>query len=150
MKRPIAVVLFLLWTGTLLSAYYVVQKPSLVNAFSGFTDTLWTLIIAALLLFNAYGMGTRILSWLGLTSIDEVDRLLLGGGIGLGGLGLLGLILAAAQVARAPLFSFLIAFLTAFFVFNKDLEKLGNDLKALATHWNLSFSQFNLFSKIQP
>jgi hypothetical protein len=83
-----------------------------------------------------------------LKSIDEVDHLLLGCGIGLGGLGLLGLILSAAQIARVPVFFFLIAFLTAFFVFNKDQGKLGNNLKALATHWHLSFSQFNLFSKI--
>ncbi len=61
---------------------------------------------------------------------------------------LLGLGLSAAQLARVPIFSFLIAFLTAFFVFNRDLGKLKIDFKAFATHWNLSFSQFNLFSKI--
>jgi hypothetical protein len=147
LKRSFAVVLFLLWTGILLSAYYVVQKPGVLNAFTGLTDTLWTLIIAALLLFNAYGIGTRILSWLGLKSIDEVDRLLLGCGMGLGGLGLLGLGLSAAQIARAPVFSLFIAFLTAFFAFNKDLGKLRIDFKAFIIHWNLSFSQFNLFSK---
>src|SRR6266508_6173081 len=99
--------LFLLWVGVILSAYYVVQKPGLLYAFMGLVDTFWTLIVAALLLFNAYGIGTRILSWLGLKSIDEIDRLLLGCGIGLGGLGLLGLGLSAAQIARAPVFSFL-------------------------------------------
>jgi Dolichyl-phosphate-mannose-protein mannosyltransferase len=148
LKRSIAVVLFLLWTGILLSVYYVVQKPGLLNAFAGLADTFWTLIIAALLLFNAYGIGIRILSWVRLTSIDEVDRLLLGCGIGLGVLGLLGLGISAIQLARAPIFSFLSAFLTAFFLFNRDLEKLRLDLKAFVTHWNLSFSQFNLFSKI--
>src|SRR4030095_7811962 len=104
--------LFLLWTGILLSVYYVVQKPGLLNAFAGLADTFWTLIIAALLLFNAYGIGIRILSWVRLTSIDEVDRLLLGCGIGLGVLGLLGLGISAIQLARAPIFSFLSAFLT--------------------------------------
>ena len=148
MKRSITVVLFLLWVGGILSAYYVVQKPGLLYAFTGLADTLWTLIVAALLLFNAYGIGTRILSWLGLKSIDEIDRLLLGCGIGLGGLGLLGLGLSAARLARAPVFFFLIAFLTALFAFSKDLGKLLIDLKALAAHWNLSFSQFSLFSKI--
>lgn len=148
MKHSIAVVLFLLWTGILLSVYYVVQKPGLLNAFTGLTDTAWTLIVAALLLFNAYGIGTRILSWSGLKSIDEIDRLLLGCGVGLGGLGFVGLGLSATHLARVPIFSFLIAFLTAFFVFNRDLGKLKIDFKAFATHWNLSFSQFNLFSKI--
>jgi dolichyl-phosphate-mannose-protein mannosyltransferase len=148
LKRSIAVVLFLLWVGGILSAYYVVQKPGLLFAFTGLADTLWTLIIAALLLFNAYGIGTRILSWLGLKAFDEIERLLLGGGIGLGGLGLLGLGLSGAQIAKAPVFFFLIAFLTSFFVFNKDLGKILFDLKTFHTHWNLSFSQFNLFSKI--
>ncbi len=148
MKRSTVVMLFLLWVGVILSAYYVVQKPGLLYAFMGLVDTLWTLLVATLLLFNAYGIGTRILSWLGLKSIDEIDHMLLGCGIGVGGLGLLGLGLSAVQIASVPVFSFLIAFLTAFFVFNKDLGKLLVDLKTFITHWNLSFSQFNLFSKI--
>jgi len=143
-----AVVLFLAWTGILLSLYYVVQKPGLLSAFPGLADTLWTLIVAALLLFNAYGIGRQVLSWSGLKSIDDVDRLLLGYGIGLGGLGFVGLGLSLAQIARVPVFSILIAFLTAFFVLNKDLGKLLVDLKTFLTHWNLSFSQFSLFSKI--
>jgi len=148
LKRSIAVLLFVLWTGILLSLFYIVQKPGLLNAFSGLADTFWTLMIAALLLFNAYAIGIRILSWAGLKSIDEFDRLVLGCGIGLGAVGLLGLGLSAAQIARAPSFSFLIAFLTAVFAFNKDLGKMLGDLKAFGAHWNLSFSQFNLFSKI--
>jgi hypothetical protein len=148
LKRSLRIVLFLLWTSIILSTYYVVQKPGLLNAFTGLADTLWTFIIAALLIFNAYGIGTRILSLSGLKSIDEVDRLLLGCGVGLGGLGLIGLGISATQIARAPVFSFVIAFLTAFFAFSKDLGKLRIDLKAFVVHWNLSFSQFNLFSKI--
>jgi hypothetical protein len=148
LKRSATVVFFLLWTGILLSAYYVVQKPGLLNVFTGLADTLWTLIVAALLLFNAYGIGTRILSLLGLKSIDEVDRLLLGCGIGMGALGLLALVISAMQIARAQVFSFLIAFLTALFVLNKDPGKLRADLKSFIIQWNLSFSQFNLFSKI--
>ena len=77
-----------------------------------------------------------------------MDRPLLGCGIGLGGLGLLGLGLSLAQLARVPVFTFLIACLTAFFVLNKDLGKLLPELKTFLTHWNISFSQFSLFSKI--
>ena len=40
----------------LISAYSVVQKPNLLNALPGLADTLWTLIVATLLLFNAYGL----------------------------------------------------------------------------------------------
>ena len=148
MKRSTAALLFVLWMGIVLSAYFVVQKPGLLSAFRGLADTLWVFIVSAFLLFNAYGIGTRILFWLGLKSIDEIEHLLLGSGIGLGALGLLGLGLSAAQLATAPVFFFLIAFLTAFFAFHRDLKKLSIDLKAFLTHWNLSFSQFHWFSKV--
>jgi hypothetical protein len=148
LKRSLTIAFFLLWTGIILSAYYVFQKPGLLNAFSGLAATLWTLLVAVLLLSNAYCMGMRILFWLGLKSLDEVDRLLLGLGVGLGGLGLLGLVLSAAQLARGPIFFFLLLFLTAFFVFTKDLGLLRADLRSFATHWNLSFSQYHFFSKL--
>ena len=51
--------LFLLWMGILLAAYYVVQKPGLLNSVTGLADTIWTLIVAALLLFNAYALGRK-------------------------------------------------------------------------------------------
>ncbi|HEX9839320.1 MAG TPA: hypothetical protein VGA72_08245, partial [Anaerolineales bacterium] len=148
MKRSIAIVSFLVWTGIIISAYYVVQKPGLLNAFAGLADTFWTFIIAAFLLFNAYGLGKRILRWVGLNSIDAVDRLLLSCGIGLGALGLLGLGFSAAQLARVPILFFFVIGLTAFFALKSDLQNIHADLKAFATHWNFSFSQFSLFSKI--
>ena len=147
MKRPIAIVSFLLWIGIIISAYYVVQKPVLLHAFTGLADTLWTLIVAALLLFNAYGLGTRILKWVGLNSFDPVDCLLLGMCIGLGALGLLGLAFSAAQLAKAPFFLVFLMCSTAFFALNRDLQKLRDDFKALAANWNLSFSQYRLFAK---
>jgi hypothetical protein len=148
LKRSIAIVSFLLWTGIIIGAYYVVQKPSLLNALTGLADTLWTVIVAALLLFNAYGLGRRILRWVGLNSVDGTDRLLLSCGIGLGALGILGLGFSVAQLARVPILFFFVIGLTAFFALKSSLQNIHADLKALATHWNLSFSQFSLFSKI--
>ncbi len=147
MKRSIAVLLFLLWTGILLSAYYVVQKPGLLDSFAGLANTIWTLIVAALLLFNAYAFGRQILSWLGLNSIEEIDRLLLGCGLGLGAFGLLGLGISAAQIAKPLIFFFLLTGLTVFFVFKHEVQNLFADFKSFGANWNLSFSQYNLFSK---
>ena len=132
----------------LISAYSVVQKPNLLNALPGLADTLWTLIVAALLLFNAYGFGTRLLHWLGLKSIDAVDRLLLSCGVGLGALGLLGLGFSAAQLASETTLSTFQIGLALFFVFRNDVQKLRGDLKALAANWNLSSSQYSLLSKL--
>lgn len=148
MKRSIAVLSLLLWIGVLLSAYYVVQKPGLLNASAGLANTLWTLILTVFLLFAAYGMGTRILFRLGMESVEAVDRLLLGIGIGLGGLGLLGLAVSAAQLARPIVFFFVLLFLLIFFLFRGDLQKLRANLQSFHSHWNLSFSQYSLFSKL--
>ena len=79
--------------------------------------------------------------------MDAVDRLLMGLGIGLGVLGLLGLVFSAAQIARAPIFLLFLISSTAIFALKSDLQKLRDDLKDFAANWNLSFSQFNLFSK---
>ena len=147
MKRSLIVIFFLLWTGIILVTYYVVQKPSLLTALPGLIDTLWTLIVAAVLIFNAYGFGTRIVFLLGLKSIESVDRLLLGCGIGLGALGLLGLGLSAIQLARAPVLLFFLFGSTAFFILKNDLYELDKDLKSFTATWNLSFSQFSKFSK---
>ena len=147
MKRSIAVVSFLLWTGIILSTYYVVQKPGLLTAFAGLVNTLWTLIVAGLLIFIAYALGIGILTRVGGHAFDDVDRLILGAGIGLGALGLLGLVFSIAQVAQAPIFFFFLLGLTIFFLFNGSWRFFRADLSAFATHWNLSFSQYNFFTK---
>lgn len=138
---------FLLWTIIIIVAYYVVQGPN-TNALAGLADTLWTLFVAALLLFNSYGFGTRILNSLGSKSNDAVDRLLLGCGIGLGCIGLFGLGFSAAQLARGSILTIFQIALAVFFIFGNDAEKLRDDLKALAANLNLSFSQYSLFTKL--
>jgi len=147
LKRFLLGVSFLLWTGIIVVAYYVVQEPN-INALAGSVNTLWTLCVAALLLFNSYGLGTRILNLLGLKSVDAVDRLLLSCGIGLGCLGLLGLGFSAAQLAIASILTIFQIALTIFFIFRYDAGKLRADLKALSTNLNLSFSQFGPFAKL--
>jgi hypothetical protein len=147
LKRSITSVSFLLWTGIIIITYYVVQKPN-TNALAGLADTLWTLVVAALLLFNSHGFGTRILNLLGLKSIDAVDRLLLSFGIGLGCLGLLGLGFSAAQIAIASILTVFQVALAIFFIFCNDIRQLRADFKALATILNLSFSQYSFLTKL--
>ena len=147
MKRFWVGAFLLFWTGIILVTYYVVQEPN-INALAGLADTLWTLLVAALLLFNSYGLGVRILNLLGLKSIDAVDRLLLSFGTGLGCLGLLGLGFSAAQLARASILTIFQIALAILFIFRNDPGKLRSDLKALSTNLNLSYSQFGLFTKL--
>jgi hypothetical protein len=148
LKRSLLVICFLLWTGIILVTYYVVQRPLLFNAFAGLADTLWTLLVVTLLLFNSYGIGIRVLKVLGLKSIEEVDRLLLSCGMGLGALGLLGLGFSAAQIVRVQILTGIQLGLTAYFILINDSDELKSDLKALAANLNISFSQHSLFAKL--
>ena len=147
MKRFLVGAFFLLWTGIIIIAYYVVQGPNL-SALAVLADTLWTLLVAGLLLFNSYGLGTQILNWLGSKSIDAMDRILLSVGIGLGCLGLLGLGFSAVQLARESILTIFQIALMIFFIWNDNAGKLHLDLKVLGMNLNLSFSQFGLFTKL--
>lgn len=140
--------LFLLWAGVIVVAYYVVQKPGLWNAFAGLADTLWTLLVAALLLFNSYGFGKRILRLFRFESQDALDHLLLGLGIGLGALGLLGLLFSAIQLARAEFLTLLQFAFALFFLLRNDLQHLLADTHSLRANLNLTFSQYNLFTRL--
>ena len=148
MNRSPAIISFLLWTGLIIAAYYVVQNPGLVRALPGLVDTLWTVTVAGLLLFNSYGIGIRVLNWLGLKSIDRVDQLLFACGIGLGVLGLLGLVFSAAHLVRIQILMGIQLGLTAFFILSNDTTEMKDDLKTLTAKLNLSFSQYRLFAKL--
>lgn len=147
MQRTQTGIAFFFWAGIILTVYYVVQRPDL-NRLAGLVDTAWTLIVAAILLFNSYGAGTRILDALGMRSNDATIRLLLGSGIGMGALGLLGLSVSALQIARAPVLAVIQIGLAALFVFSSDVRELRKDLKVLYANLHLSFSQYGLFARI--
>lgn len=140
--------LFLLWTGVIIVAYYVVQKPGLWNAFTGLADTFWTLLVAAILLFNSYGFGRRILRLFKFESQEAVDHLLLSSGVGLGVLGLLGLLVSVIQLAHKEILTLLQFALAVLFILTKDLQHLRSNLKRLVSTLNLTFSQYNLFTRL--
>lgn len=147
MKRSFAGLVLLMWMTAILGAYYVVQKPDLIQSIIGILDTLWSLIVSALLLFNAYVLGKRILAWTA-PHIDGIGRLLLGTGIGLGVVGLLGLWISAAQVAKAPILLAVQALAGVFFFIGNDRQDLVGDFKSFGMEWKESFTQFDLLSII--
>jgi len=136
LKRVIGA-LFLLWTCVLIAAYYIVQKPGLLNVLSGLVDTVWTLLVAAILLFNAYGLGRRALNGLRFDHRETVDHLLIAEGTGLGVLGLLGLFFAAIQLANPVILTIFQFLLAVLFLLQKDLNNLIVDI-----HRILSYIQF--------
>ncbi|MDX1377590.1 MAG: hypothetical protein R3307_01980, partial [Anaerolineales bacterium] len=134
MKKTPASLIFLLWAGTIITIFYVVQKPDLFFL-SGLGNTVWTLFVTFLLLFNAYGIGIRVLKSINLQHLNAINDLILSLGIGLGGLGLLGLAFSAAQLASTAVLTTFQIVLGAFFLFAKDLTKLRKDLKESKTRW---------------
>lgn len=118
------------------------------NAFAGLADTFWTLLVAVLLLFNAYATGKRILRWFRFETQDPIDHLLLSFGIGLGTLGLLGLVFSALQLAHKNILTICQIALAIFFILSKELKSLGFALDALRSRLNLSFSRYGLFTKL--
>ena len=130
MKRSLPSLLFFLWTGVLITVYYVVQKPNLYFL-PGLADTIWTFLVAALILFNSYGIGQRILKFIRLDASEDIDHLLLSLGIGLGGVGLLGLGVSALQIAKAPILGGIQVALALFFILSKDIKNIQRDIKAL-------------------
>lgn len=147
MRHSVVRVAFLLWIGIIISTYYVIQTPGLFNSLRGLADTIRTIIVAALLLFNSYCLGWRILGLISENSIDAVERLLFSCGIGLGSIGLLGLGFSALQVVRESTLTIFQIGLIIFFIFNNDARKLLDDCKALTANLNLSFSQYDLFAR---
>jgi hypothetical protein len=137
-----------LWTGVIIVAYYVVQKPSLIGAIAGLADTLWTFLVAVILLFNSYGLGKRILTLFKFETQDLVDHLLLSVGLGLGSLGLLGLFISVIQLANTKILTVVQIILILVFLFRNDLKNLRTELSSLVQSLNLSFSQYNIFSKL--
>ena len=140
--------IFLLWTGVILIVYYVVQKPGLLSAFTGLADTLWTLLVAIILLYNFYGIGNRILHSFKFDTQDTIAHLLLSCGIGLGSLGLLGLLFSVLQLANETILTIFQIALAVFFLFRNDFKNLRADLKSIASQLNLSFSPYSLFTKL--
>ena len=147
MKKYIGV-LFFLWAGALFVLYYVVQKPGLLNIFAGLLDTLWTLLVAGILLFNAYGLGRRVLHVLRFDDREPVNHLLLGWGIGLGTLGVLGLFFSVLHLANGTILTIIQIVLAVFFLLKGDLLVLRSGLQSLITQLHISFSQYSPFTRI--
>lgn len=147
MKKTLPSLLFLLWASVLIITYYVVQKPNLFFL-TGLADTAQTLLVAVLLLFNAYGMGRRVLRLMGFDSSEAIDHFLFSIGIGLGGLGLLGLGVSVLQIAKAPILTSMQVALGVVFVLDKSAINLREDVKPLCANLNLSFSQYSNITKI--
>lgn len=148
MKRSTLAAIAIAWASIVIAAFYVVQKPPL-PAFAGLADTLWTLLVSALLLFDAYVLGKASLRWGGWRSDDDPPlRLLLSLGTGLGLLGILGLLFSLAQLANPRLLRLSLFLLTLFFLASGSHRAFQRDARELAHELNLHASGFRPLERL--
>lgn len=91
--------LFFLWSGLVLAVFFIAQKPVAIQAGAGIGSLIWTLLMVILVTVNAAAWGHQILARF---VNDQIERLLLGTGLGLGVLGLAGFGLAVIGWAKFP------------------------------------------------
>jgi hypothetical protein len=63
LKKPPASLIFLLWTGIIITIFYVVQKPDLSFP-PRLAEIIQILLVAASILLNAYGIERRVLKFM--------------------------------------------------------------------------------------
>ena len=136
-RLPLAL-LFFLWMGFVLAAFYVVQKPALLQVAQGLISTVWTLSITLLLVFEAAGIGHWMLGKLRLAAITEAEQLILGTGLGLGIFGLSGFGLATAGMAKPMVLLALLGGLLALLIWRCQPQSLYRNFRVLLQTWKES------------
>ncbi len=148
MKRSLLAAAFLTWAGLLLAAFYATQKPNL-PAFAGLAETLWTLLISALLLFNAFAFGSYLLRWAGWREEDDPPlRALLSLGVGMGLLGMAGLLFSLAHLAAPHFLRFALFVLTLFFFGAGSHRTLQKGARELAQEIHLYAGSFKPLERL--
>ena len=87
------------WSGFVVAAYFVVQKPLVLQLADSLMDLAWTFLVISLLVWNALALGLFTVRRLVSDATQDAALLALACGIGLGELGLLGFVLAAIGVS---------------------------------------------------
>ncbi|HEX6035652.1 MAG TPA: glycosyltransferase family 39 protein, partial [Anaerolineales bacterium] len=93
-KLLIAVAL-IAWSGFVVAAYFVVQKPFVLQIADSLLTLAWTFLVTSVLLWNGLALGLFTVRRFLPDMPDDASTLTLACGIGLGELGILGFIFAA-------------------------------------------------------
>jgi hypothetical protein len=146
-RLPLAI-LFFIWIGFVLAAFYVVQKPLFFQVAAGVGTTLWTIVLTLVLLVDAAGLGGWVLERSRLVSLEEGEGLLLGSGLGLGLFGLAGFGLALAGLARAAILFVLLVGVLIWLAWRGHLQVLRSNLHALRQVWKGAVSEAPVWVRV--
>lgn len=148
MRKLLLSLLFYLWITFVLAAYYVVQKPIGLIPLQGLTITLWTLVLAVLVLIAAAGIGEALISWIKPQEISPSESILFGIGLGLGALGLIGLGLAVLGWVQPLVFGGILSSVLILLGLNGKLRQAKDDWKVFWSEISGSFSSIHFLFKL--
>jgi hypothetical protein len=137
----ISIVLILVWSGFVVSAYYVVQKPLALQVLNHLLMLAWTLVVISVLFLNALALGTMTIMCLVGDKNDDHSTLILAGGLGLGELGLLGFALAAFGVAKFAILLGIQILLLTWFIRRGAITEIFSRIGELITQIRTSGSR---------
>lgn len=126
---------FLLWLTFILAIFHIYQKPVFVQVSRGLAATLWTVFLALVIFLASSGLGAWILKRFKLDQLHEMDRLVLGCGLGLGVFSLAGFGLAVIGLAKPIVLSALLIALLAWLGLKGHLRSLLSDMGTLRHNW---------------
>ncbi len=99
-KKAFIAIITIAWSSFVVAAYFVVQKPIALRLADHLMSLAWTLLVTSVLVSNALAFGIFTIKQFIADATDSPSLLVLAGGIGLGELGLLGFVLAAAGASQ--------------------------------------------------
>jgi hypothetical protein len=135
------------WSGFVIAAYFVVQKPLALQVIEQLFELGWTLIVTFMLSVNALSLGTLTIKRL-IPNISEDTALpALACGIGLGELGLFGFGLAALGASNFLILIFVQILLTAWLVWQGSAGEAFLQIRHLKKHFKDSSSQIPVWMK---
>ena len=127
MKKYALPLLFLSWTTLIVAAFFVVQKPDLLQIPRGIAHLLWTIILPAWMAILAGALGGYALP-----QADPTERLTIGAAIGLAVFGLAGFGLALAGLAKPIILLGWLILATALLAWTGKLRQAWSDLRLTA------------------
>lgn len=134
MKKKILIsAILIFWIVIILSSFYIVQKPLVILKASSLVNLLGTIIFTGVFVIDAVCFGYWLINKI-IPSLRDIEKYFLGAGLGLGGFGLLGFMLAITGFAK-PILE--ICFLLGFFLFSIWNSTIKKGLNLFSGKWRI-------------
>jgi len=127
MKKYFLAFVLVLWLTTILTLFYIVQKPDFLSILPGIKNLFLIIFVPFLMVLLAAAMGVGLLP-----ESDPIERLIFGIAIGMAIFGLAGFGLAITGWAKPIILSLIILSLTGYYIFTGKLVKVWKDAKYLS------------------